>query len=410
MAVDVKISDNNLLPWSNMEDWENGASAAPTEHTLSGASATVARESTIIKQGTYSAKVTRVGADASLYFDLPEFDDYAGKRVTFGCWVYATVASRARIAISDGVGSTESSAHSGTTGWERLTVTRNIDESNTRLRVEMQVITGNTVAYFDGGLLVEGDNDIYILTDNVDISEWRPANTYRSQKFTVARREGAKIPNVTLDERSLRIRGKVANVGGTSATARTTWDTLLENLNHNIINPSGDVQAKNLYLFDDRYLTGVIQKISPEFMAGLNIIDFDIEFICGIPFYRFVQKKRTADTMASSPNTFTVTTLGNAYTRPVIKVTAGSANITALTVKNITTNQSWSYSGTILSTESLILDTENLTLENDGVNAFGSFSGEPQMLLLPGDNLFSVTFTGGSTDSVIRVDWYDQWY
>jgi len=408
MAVDIKISDNNLLPWSNMEDWENGASAAPTEHTLSGASATVARESTIIKQGTYSAKVTRVGADASLYFDLPEFDDYAGKRVTFGCWVYATVASRARISISDGVGSSNSSYHSGVAGWERLTVSRDIDVSNTRLRVEMQVNTGNTSAYFDGGLLVEGDNDIYILTNNVDINKWRPSNTYRSQKYTVARREGAKVPNVALDERSIKISGKIP---GTSAlTTRATWDTLVKNLNHNILSPNGDVQPKNLYMFDDRFLTGVIQKNDEEFIAALSVKDFEVEFICGSPFYRFVQMLRTADTMASSPNTFTVTTNGNAPTRPIIKVTAGAANITALTVKNITTNQSWSYSGTILSGESLILDTDNLILENDGVNAFGSFSGEPQMILVPGNNLFSTVFTGGSTNSVIKVDWYDQWY
>lgn len=408
MAVDIKISDNNLLPWSNMEDWENGTSAAPTEHTLSGSGATIARESTIIKQGTYSARVTRVGNDTTLYYDYPDYADYAGKRVTFACWVYATVASRGRIAISDGVGSSTSSYHTGVAGWERLTVTRNLDASNTRLRVEMQVNTGNTSVYFDGGLLVEGDNDIYIFTNNVDINDWKPTNVYRSQKFTVARREGALIPNVTLDERSIRISGKV--IGTSSSTARDTWDTLLENINSNIVNPLGETQLKNLYLFDDRYLVGVIQRIDPKFIAALSAMEFNIDFTCGNPFYKYVQMKRTADTMASSPNIFTVTTSGNAFTRPIIKVTAGSSNITTLIVTNLTTDQSWSYSGTILSGESLILDTDLLTLENDGANAFSSFSGEPQMILLPGDNLFSVTFTGGSTNSVIRVDYFDRWY
>jgi hypothetical protein len=303
---------------------------------------------------------------------------------------------------------TNSSYHSGAAGWERLTVSKNIEANNTRLRVEMQVNTGNTDAYFDGGLLVEGDNDIYVMTDSVDISDWKPTNTYRSQKFTVSRREGARIPNVILDERSLKIRGKV--IGSTANTARTTWDTFLNRLNHNRYNPASEHTSKNLYLFEDRFLTGVIQKITPDFEGALGVVNFDVDFVCANPFYNYLQKKRKTTTMALSPQTFTVTPTGNAFTRPTIKVTAGGANITLVTVKNLTTSQSWSYSGTITAGESLVLDTEELTLENDGANAFSSFSGEPQMILTPGDNLFVVTFTGGSTDSVIRVDYYDRWY
>ena len=69
MAVDSKIGPRNLLPWSHMEDWVDGTSSAPTEHTLSGSGAAVARESTIIKKGTYSAKVTRNSNDVKLYYD-----------------------------------------------------------------------------------------------------------------------------------------------------------------------------------------------------------------------------------------------------------------------------------------------------------------------------------------------------
>ena len=408
MSVDVKISDSNLLQWSDFEDWESGTSSAPTNHTLSGASATVAREGTIIKKSTYSAKVTRVGADASLYFDLPEFADYDGKRMTFSCWVYATVASRARIAISDGVGSTNSSYHTGGSTWERLTVTHNVSASNTRVRVEMHVNTGDTAAYFDGGLLVEGNNDIYVFTDNVDISDWKPTNTYRSQKFTIARREGARIPNAILDERSLRIKGKV--IGTTALTARTTWDALMTSLNSNLLNPASEAKTKDLYLFEDRLLQGIIQKITPDFEAALSVINFDLDFVCGNPFYRSAQKTRVATTMAASPQTFTVTPVGNAFTRPVIRITAGGANITVVTVKNLTSDQSWSYTGTLTAGNILVFDGEELTLDNNGVNALSGFSGEPQMFLVPGANLFSVTFTGGSTDSVIRVDYYDRWF
>ena len=57
MIADLKLSPANILKWSHMEDWVSGASSAPTEHTLSGAGASIARESTTVKSGTYSAAV-----------------------------------------------------------------------------------------------------------------------------------------------------------------------------------------------------------------------------------------------------------------------------------------------------------------------------------------------------------------
>ena len=89
MTTDIKISPENLLSWSNFEDWVNGTSVAPTEHTLTGASAAVAREATTIKEGIYSAKVTRSGADVVLFHDLSSFSDFKGRKVTLGCWVWA---------------------------------------------------------------------------------------------------------------------------------------------------------------------------------------------------------------------------------------------------------------------------------------------------------------------------------
>ena len=164
MNVDIKISNDNLLPWSHMEDWVNGTSSAPTGHTLSGAGASVAREATTVKFGTYSASVTRAGADTILYYPLSQFADYQGRKVTFGCWVYATVASRARLSISDGVGSSNSSYHTGGSGWEFLEVSHDVDVSATKLWAEMQINTGNTTAYFDGGVFCQGDLSITVLT------------------------------------------------------------------------------------------------------------------------------------------------------------------------------------------------------------------------------------------------------
>lgn len=409
MAVDIKISPENILAWSDMEDWvENGTSAAPTGHVLSGGSATVARESTIIKKAVYSAKVTRVGADATLYHDHIDFADYEGRKMTFGCWVYATVASRARIAISDGVGSTNSSYHTGDSTWQFLTVTHDVDSSNTRLRAEMHVNTGNTAAYFDGGVLCEGTDTFYVLTDNVDIERMTPTDTFRGQKFRVAGRGGITLPEMQIEAKSIKLDGEV--IGATPTAARTVFDALAKALNSHVRKPNGEVQRKDLYLFDDRRFQGVLDNFKPKSRAALKSIQFSAKFTVPEPYSIATNMTRSKTTLSSSPTTLTVTTAGTAFARPLIEITAGGANITALTVENLTTDQSFSFTGTIATTKKLIIDTDFLTVENDGANGLSTFSGDPKMILYPGANEFKITFTGGSTDSVARIDWFDRWF
>ena len=149
-----------ILIDGSFENWSSTTTLI--DWTLTGASATLAREGTTIKDGYYSAKVTRVGNDCKLYQDVQNASDqtidyWQTKIITLGCWVYATVASRAYIYIADGVGTTESSAHSGTPGWEYLTVTRTIDAAATYVHVGGEVKTGNTTAYFDISQVIEGN-------------------------------------------------------------------------------------------------------------------------------------------------------------------------------------------------------------------------------------------------------------
>jgi len=77
--------------------------------------------------------------------------------MTGGCWVYATVASRARITIVDSAGQQASSYHSGGSTWEWLAVSHTIAAAATTLRLYCEVVNGDTTAYFDGAMLVEGD-------------------------------------------------------------------------------------------------------------------------------------------------------------------------------------------------------------------------------------------------------------
>jgi len=130
---------------------------------LSGGIGAVEQEDTIKKIGSYSLKLTRNGADCTVYSspyasEEAGADYFKGRKVTAGCWVYATVADRARINVYDGVGATYSSYHTGDSTWQWLTVTHTVDNSTTGLRCRFVLNTGDTSAYFDGAMLVEGES------------------------------------------------------------------------------------------------------------------------------------------------------------------------------------------------------------------------------------------------------------
>jgi len=391
MIADLKISPRNLLDWSHMEDWVNGTSVAPTNHTLSGASASVARQSTIVKSGTYSAGVTRAGADATLYQDYAGYADYLGRRMTFGCWVYATVASRARISIGDAVGTTNSSYHSGVAGWEFLTVTRNIDPTATRIRVGMEVNTGNTTAYFDGGILVEGETVFFDLSEYVET--WKPSQRIRMANFIAPRKDGTIIPSTRFGEKTLALSGKV--YGTTFTIARTNLDNLIRAIGQG---------EKDLYLYDDRLVRVFLQSEDHDYIAALRVMKFNLKFICQEPFNFYLQKARTSQAISSSPTSFTITNGGNVRIKPILYFVAGGAAIDDLTLENLTTGQIFSFTNDVLAGDTLEVNSENLLVENDGVDSLSAFSGD-FIYLEPGDNLLK--FTGDNC--TILVDILNKW-
>lgn len=138
---------------------------------LTGAGATAARDTTNVKisphlwqefSSAIAISVTRAGADARLdqgIQAIPEFGPAArwgGKRVTFGCWVRATVATRARLSINDGTTRTYSDYHTGGGAYEFLTVTVVLPTTPTVVEAACHVDNGNTAAQFDGAVFCEG--------------------------------------------------------------------------------------------------------------------------------------------------------------------------------------------------------------------------------------------------------------
>lgn len=151
-------TSNQLLRNGNFEVWTDGASAAPDGWTLYGAGAGIARSATH-KKGTYSVALTRSGTDCQISADGISDSYYRSRTLTLSCWVYATVADRARLAFYDdgSSGYTFSSYHTGGSGWELLTVTATIHAAMNNFYLKGMIFVGDTTAYFDGAMLVEGN-------------------------------------------------------------------------------------------------------------------------------------------------------------------------------------------------------------------------------------------------------------
>lgn len=142
-------TSQNLL-WNG--DMENGN--PPTNWSLTGSGASYSRSGDQHVTGTYSIKVTRGTSDAVVYQDLYNYYFFAGAEVTFGAWVYASNSQTAVLYIDDGDSVHASSMHSGTAGWEWLTVTCTVSNTPDFLGVRLGLYNNSyATVYLDGAQL-----------------------------------------------------------------------------------------------------------------------------------------------------------------------------------------------------------------------------------------------------------------
>ena len=109
----------------------------------------------------------------------------------------------------------------------------------------------------------------------------------------------------------------------------------------------------------------------------------------------------------SNDTTFTVTVNGNAPAYCIIRITNDSSNISSLTVDNFTSDEVFSYTGSLVTSNTLVVDTDKHTVENNAVDGLADFTGDLGMMLMPGDNAMKIV---GVVSGTIKVDWYDRWF
>lgn len=146
--------------------WNAGDSSAPDNWTLTGSGASVAKNTNraYVYAGRYSMALTNGASQAANIEsdDIPNFPAFAGETITVKAKIYTTTASRVTIEVTDGVTTTESSAHDGNNGWDgdggaTIAVSNfTIAANPTKLTVNIKISSGGAITPYIGRVWVEG--------------------------------------------------------------------------------------------------------------------------------------------------------------------------------------------------------------------------------------------------------------
>lgn len=409
-----KISPENFIgDFGYVESWSQGDSVAPDGWAMTGTAGSVAKESTIKKFGEFAMKITS-GA-SSVYAAEYKYDIttrriqvgnrkvltsvyLAGRTIKFGMWIRCDTASKARIYINDGVARSNSSYHDGDDTFQFIEVEHQVDDNFTDMIFGAEVENNGVVAYFDGGIVVEGEN---IFTefrgDNVYIREedWRPSVTFSVTNFTILRRDASRIDDVKMRNRTIRLSLQIHSDDFT--TARGIFDSIVK----------ACVNGRKELLFEDDRISVVQLTNVPtlQYIASGKVFLFNLQFTSEKPFKRYIGMKRISTVVDSSPEEFQVEVAGNMNSFPIVYFLPSGATITSLSLENRTNNEFFSYSDNVADGGTLKLNMETIEILNDGVDGQSYVSGD-WMSLKPGTNYMKYA---GSTFHTLNIDYFDQY-
>lgn len=397
MAKAFKILPKNYLQdWGEFESWAAGTTSVPTGW-LASTAATYSQELTNVKYGDFALAI--VGGSlpfGGVYQTVPNGDDYAGRTFTFGVWAKCS-ASSPYIKIGDGVN--ESTQHlSQVNAFEEVKVTKQIDPSATQIRVDLVVPSGVT-AYFDSGVLCEGQDLFTDFDSNIDISSWQPLLNLKTDQYEIANREGSFIPEYHLQARSLRIQGNV--VGSDVQSCRNNFDNLMKSL----LSWQKD-EMRHLYLYDDRVIDVFLSTFDWQYINSLSMIKFNMMLLAPETINRSIGRYRTKQTISGTITDFNISYDGNCESKPKVAFVADQGGaISTCTLENLTTGQSMAYTGTVPTGVALNIDCNLGTVENSSIDKIGDFSGD-FIALVRGTNY--LRFTG--SNCTINIDHFNRWY
>ena len=157
-----------------------------------GVSGEYSRSNEQVKSGNYSLEAISYDyKNAIITQAIPDWEQYKGKTVTLGVWVWANGKADIMIRWGGFWDVTSSGPHPGDSQWRWIMISRTIRDTDTTLTVMLRAGNGDnlsTTAYFDGAILVEGDavfeeGTFGTGTYSLTIKGLKPDTSYRVRAF-----------------------------------------------------------------------------------------------------------------------------------------------------------------------------------------------------------------------------------
>ncbi len=136
----------NYLLNGGMENWTAGTSGPPPDNWQDPGYVTMSRDSTTIKEGSYSLKAVWVGLYPQInqYIDIANHPERIGRTYTVSAWIYDTAGTgnNTALRVYNGVTYPVIKAHSSAAGWELVKATFTLPSGSTEFRVGVGISTG----------------------------------------------------------------------------------------------------------------------------------------------------------------------------------------------------------------------------------------------------------------------------
>ena len=166
----------NMIKNGEFYSWFGGASAVPDAWILTANGATIARESSTVLFGAYSAKVSKTTGDSGAdtfkqdLFTAFKANGLSQRYVTLSAWLYVTKASNVRLTINDGTAN-YSEYVTTINQWVKVSVQHQIKATPTAFEVGVECdldAVDNYQVYVDGVTCVLGQSDLMYYKNPLD--------------------------------------------------------------------------------------------------------------------------------------------------------------------------------------------------------------------------------------------------
>lgn len=249
------ISTKNLIRNGQFRFWKNGSGSSPDFWTAQS-HCNVYRSGAQVKGYLYAARLRNDAGfvttftTSGYWANATQCRELFGEYVTFSAWVYTTNVEDIYISIYDYAGSwnnVNSSNHTGS-GWELLTVTKQIRDATSQVVFKLALNTNNAVTvYLDNAVVTKGsipfiynEHTFDLVTKyNTDVPRYGvdasgSANTLTAAinyvgTITAGNIFYIKVANSTTGSSTLNVSSTTAYAVKTVDGNDTTTDTLLAN-------------------------------------------------------------------------------------------------------------------------------------------------------------------------------------